>query len=263
MKKLILIGLMICAAGCKNANKNLQSKMPGSYLMAYQTIKDSARTTKYTDLAQLKMYTDSFMMYVQINPTDTVSSFGVGSYRATDSGSIREHDFYSSRNANFTTTPVDFNLKISLQPDGYKQEIPQIKINGEDFHLTEVYQKVSNDQKSPLDGLWKEIQSYTVKGKDTLKNDRTQYKAFYGGYFMYGHTVKDSSGKISTGVGYGTFAPSGNNQIRELDLKSTYPIAVGETFLIDYVLDGNDHYNQTIQYPDSSISKEFYERVKL
>lgn len=261
MKSLIFCFLFIWLISCNNSNKTTDLKMPGAYLMEYQTLNDGTNETKYTDLAQLKIYTDSFMMYTQVNPIDSVSSFSVGSYVPTDSGAIKEHDFYFSRDTTFSTNPSDFDLYITINPEGYKQVIPQIMIDSQNFKLTEEYHKVGTDQKTPLDGLWKELQSYSVKGKDTIKNDRTQYKAFYAGYFMYGQTVKDSSGKLSTGIGFGTFTPQGNNQIRELDLKSTYPIVVGQSFIVDYDMDGSDHYNQTIHYPDSSISREFYQRV--
>lgn len=252
---------MLVVISCNNS-KPEKSKMNGAYLMEYQTLNDGVKDTKYTDLAQLKIYTDSFMMYTQVNPIDSVSGFGVGSYVSTDSGTIQERDFYSSRDTTFSNSPTDFNLYITVNPDGYKQIIPKIMIDSQNFKLTEEYQKVGTDQKSPLDGLWKEVKSYTVKGNDTTKNNRTQYKAFYAGYFMFGQTVKNTSGKTSTGVGFGTFTPQGKDQIRELDLNSSYPIVVGESFMVEVHMDGSDHYNQTIHNADSSLSTEFYERVK-
>jgi hypothetical protein len=236
--------------------------MNGAYLMEYQTVSDGTKDTKYTDLAQLKIYTDSFMMYTQVNPIDSISAFGVGSYTMSDSGLVKEHDFYSSRDTAFSTNPSDFSLYITLSPESYKQVIPKIMIDSQNFKLTEEYHKVGIDQKSAMDGLWKEINSYTIKGNDTSKNNRTQYKAFQAGYFMYGQTVKDASGQLSTGVGFGTFTPQDNGQIKELDLNSTYPIVVGQTFMVDIKMDGNDHYSQVVHNADSTITIEYYERVK-
>lgn len=253
---------MIFALSCNSSNNSTKGKMQGAYLMEYQTVSDGRTNTKYTDLAQLKIYTDSFMMYTQVNPIDSVSAFGVGSYEINDSGVIKEHDFYSSRDTSFSTNPTNFNLSISTSPEGYKQVIPKIMIDSQNFQLTEEYHKVGTDQKSSLNGLWKEINSYTIKGNDTTKNNRTQYKAFQAGYFMYGQTVKDVSGQTSTGVGFGTFTPQGKNQIRELDLNSTYPIVVGQSFMIDIDMDGSDRYSQIIHNADSSITTEYYERVK-
>lgn len=262
MKNLILPCLIILGISCNNSNNSSKVKMKGAYLMEYQTLNDGVNDTKYTDLAQLKIYTDSFMMYTQVNPIDSVSAFGVGSYVTTDSGIVKEHDFYSSSDTTFSTSPSDFNLYITINPDGYKQVIPKIMIDSQNFKLTEEYHKVGTDKKSPLDGLWKEINSYSVKGKDTTKNNRTQFKAFQAGYFMYGQTVKDASGKTSTGVGFGTFTPQGKDQIRELDLNSTYPIVVGQSFMVNINMDGSDRYHQTLHNADSSVTTEFYERVK-
>ena len=262
MKNLIFCCLMIVVISCNNSNNSTKLKMEGAYLMEYQTVSDGAKDTKYTDLAQLKIYTDSFMMYTQVDPIDSISAFGVGSYTVSDSGLIKEHDFYSSRDTAFSTNPSDFNLYITMTPESYKQVIPKIMINSQNFKLTEEYHKVGTDQKSSLDGLWKETKSVTVKGNDTTKNDRTQYKAFGAGYFMYGQTVKDPSGQISTGVGFGTFTPQGQDQIKELDLNSTYPIVVGQTFMVDIKMDGTDRYSQIVHNADSSTTLEYYERVK-
>jgi len=80
---------------------------------------------------------------------------------------------------------------------------------------------------------------------------------------MFGITDKDSTGKISTGVGFGTYAMEGDNQLKETDLNSSYSIIAGESFLIDVKFDGNDKYVQTITHPDSSKTVEYYERLNL
>lgn len=261
MKTLTTCCILIFVAACNNSKNSSKVNISGAYLMEYQTLSNGTQDTKYTDLAQLKIYTDSFMMFTQVNPVDSIASFAVGSYKFSDSGTVLEHDFYSSRENTFTTTPAEFNLKVTINPDGFKQVIPNITIDSQQYKLTEEYQKVGSDQKTPLDGLWKEIESYTVKGNDTVRNNRVQYKAFYAGYFCFGNSVNDRNGMKSTGVGFGTFTLAGQNQMRELDLKASSPIVVGQTFMIDYNMDGNDKYNQTIHYPDSSASHEFYQRV--
>jgi len=101
-----------------------------------------------------------------------------------------------------------------------------------------------------------------VKGNDTAWYKRTQYKAFYAGYFMYGQTQKDSTNKNFTGIGFGTFEMDGDNKIKEVDLNSTYSIAVGQSFAIGIEMKGADNYTQTIENPDGSKSVENYERVK-
>src|SRR5664279_2935899 len=96
MKNLIFGCIVLAVISCTSTIKETP-KMPGAYFMTSQTINDGTKDTKYTDLKQLKIYTDSFMMYTQLNPSDSVSGFGVGSYTATDTGTVIENDVYSSR----------------------------------------------------------------------------------------------------------------------------------------------------------------------
>ncbi len=260
MKNLIFCCIVVfTTVGCAPAVKETP-KMPGAYFMTSQTVNDGQKDTKYTDLKQLKIYTDSMMMYAQVNPGDSVSGFGVGFYTA-DTGTVIENNIYSARDT-IVNAPATYTLNIKIIPNGYTQVIPEIVINSQKSKLTEEYQSVGKAQKSPLDGAWKETNSYTLKGNDTTKNNRTQYKAFYAGYFMFGQTIKDSASKNHTGIGFGTFEMNGDNQIKETDLNSTYSIIAGNSFNVDIEMNGADNYKQTISYPDGSKSIEFYERLK-
>ena len=249
---------LFLAFGCKS-NVKETPHMPGAYFMISQTINDGKKDTKYTDLKQLKIYTDSFMMYAQVNPGDSVSGFGVGTYTA-DTGTVFERRIYSAHDT-VVGNPATFTLYITNTPTGYTQVIPEISIGSEKSRLTEEYQSVGKTLATPLDGVWKETKFYTVKGKDTTWSKRIQYKAFYAGYFMFGQTVADSSGKISTGIGFGTFEMNGDNKIKETDLNSTYSIIAGNAFDVDFEMNGADNYLQTIHYPDGSKSVEVYERL--
>ena len=260
MKNLILSSIVLVVISCASNVKEAPN-MPGAYFMTSQTINDGKKDTKYTDLKQLKIYTDSFMMYTQVNPSDSVSSFGVGAYTA-DTGTVTEYVKYSASDSTINSSPGAFTLNITKTPEGYTQVIPDISIDTQKIKLTEEYQAVSKPQKTPLDGVWKETNSFIVKGKDTTKNNRTQFKAFYAGYFMYGHTFKDSANRNFTGIGFGTFTMDGDNKMKEVDLNSTYSIAVGQSFMIDIEMNGADNYKQTIVNADSSKSVEYYERLK-
>ena len=200
-------------------------------------------------------------MYAQVNPADSVSGFGVGSYTA-DTGMVTENVIFSARDTTYNATPASYKLNITKTPDGYEQVIPEIVIDSQKSKLTEVYQTVGTTAKTPLDGVWKEINSYSLKGKDTTKNVRTQFKAFYAGYFMFGASVKDSASKNHTGIGFGTFEMTGDNKMKETDLNSTYSIIAGQSFTIDIEMTGTDNYKQTITNADGTKSVEFYERLK-
>jgi hypothetical protein len=261
MRKLIFFAVVLAVISCNTSKIKPNPKMAGAYFMISQTVNDGKKNTKYTDLKQLKIYTDSFFMFAQVNPSDSVSGFGVGSY-STDTGTVIENSSYVGRDTTFTTDPQTYRLNINMTPDGYEQVIPEITINEQKSKLTQEYQKVSIDSITPLDGVWKETEYYLLKGKDTARSTRTQYKAYYAGYFMYSHTYNDAASKIHTGIGFGTFTMDGNTKLKEMDLNSTYSIAVGQAFTIDVEKDGTDHYKQTIVNSDGTKSVEFYERVK-
>ncbi len=247
--------------GCSTSKEKPKPKMAGAYFMISQTVNDGKKDIKYTDLKQLKIYTDSFFMFAQVNPSDSTSGFGVGSY-TIERGTVVENSMYVGRDTTITTEAATYKLNIKMTPDGYEQVISDIKINNTKSKLTEEYQKVSIDSITPLDGVWKETDYYLIKGKDTTRSPRTQYKAYYAGYFMYGHTYKDTASIIHTGIGFGTFTMKGNTKMKEMDLNSTYSIAVGQAFTIDVEMEGSDHYKQTIVNNDGIKSVEFYERVK-
>jgi hypothetical protein len=260
MKNLILSFIVLYAIGCNTSTQNNPS-MPGAYLMTTQTVNNGKTETKLASLKQLKIYTDAFYMYAQVNPSDSVSGFGIGSY-TVDSGMVIENEIFSARDTTFNSSSPIYKLNITKTPDGYEQVIPEIVIDSQKSKLTEVYQTVGTSVKSPLDGMWKEINSYSLNGKDTIKNVRTQFKAFYSGYFMFGASYKDSASKNHTGIGFGTFVMDGNNKMKETDLNSTYAIIAGQSFNIDIDMSGTDNYSQTITNSDGSKSVEFYERLK-
>ena len=250
---------MAFLTSCKSGEKAPQ--MSGTYLMESQTVNYNNKDKKYSDLKQLKIYTDHFMMYTQLNPSDSVSAFGVGSYTSDTSG-VTENIIFSAHGSIMDTTHPSYTLNITTTPDGYNQFIPEIKIAGQKSKLTEIYHKIGNDIKSPLDGVWKEVESYGINGNDTSRYNRIQYKAFHQGYFMFGHLRTDSLSIRHTGIGFGTFEPAGENKINETDLNSSYPVIAGHTFVVEYELNGADNYKQTIHHSDGSTSVEFYERLK-
>ena len=261
MKNIILCFIVLTVISCSTTAVKETPDMPGAYLMTSQIVNDGKKDTTYITLKQLKIYTDNFMMYAQVNPADSVSSFGVGSYTA-DTGTVTENVIYRASDTTYNAAPASFKLNITKTPDGYEQVIPEIVIDSQKYKLTEVYLTSGTTAKSPLDGVWKEINSYNLNGKDTTKNVRTQFKAFYAGNFMFGHTLKDSASKNRTGIGFGTFEMIGNNKMKETDLNSTYNIIAGQSFNIDIEMTGTDNYKQTITNADGTKSVEYYERLK-
>ncbi|MEO6288541.1 MAG: hypothetical protein ABIO76_01395 [Ginsengibacter sp.] len=258
MKNMILCFMMYAFLSCNNSKET--PDMRGTYLMQSQILNDGTKDTKLTGLKQLKIFTESFFMYTQVNLDDSASSFGVGSYTA-GKGMVVENVIYSSSDTT-VGTPANYELAIDKNTDGYKQVIPEILIDGEKNKLTEEYLEVGTNTKAPLVGVWKETQSYNITGSDTAMSQRTQYKAYYDGYFMFGHSFKDSTSRTHTGIGFGTFEMKSDTLIRETDLNSTYSIIAGQSFDVKIEMDGEDKYKQTLKNADGSIGVEFYERLK-
>src|SRR5450432_2800150 len=119
MKNLILSFMVLYTMSCNTSTTKETPNMPGAYLMTSQTINDGKKDTKFTSLKQLKIYTDSFFMFTQVNPADSVSGFGVGSY-SIDSGMVIENQIYAARDTSYNTTPDSYKLNITKTPDGYK-----------------------------------------------------------------------------------------------------------------------------------------------
>lgn len=261
MKQLIFFTVFITLMyGCTK-KVNLSKEIPGAYILISQSIQHGQETNTLGDLRQLKIYTDSNFMYTQINPSDSSAAFGVGNY-STNSDSLDEHVIYSSSDSSFNNQPINHSLHIDITPQGYNQIINDIVINKQHSKLTEHYQRVKSKETSPLDGVWKEQRSFLLKGNDTTFYNRTQYKSFFDGYFMFGNTVKENGGKTTTGMGYGTFKMVNESQFSETDLNSSNPFVAGNTFTIDLVKPNKDHFQQTIKNNDGSTSVEYYERIK-
>ncbi len=259
MKNIIFGLIVFIFLSCNTGEKSLDIK--GAYIMESQTLNDGTNDTKLTDLKQLKIYTDDFFMYSQVNPGDSISAFGVGSY-SIDSGKVVENVIYSASGSNVGTQNV-YKLYITTNPDGYTQVIPEILIDSVKNKLTEEYRNVGTDQTSQLDGVWKETESYNItQANDTIMSERTQYKAFFRGYFMFGHTFVDSASVTHTGIGFGTFERKSDTLITETDLNSTYSIIAGQSFDVTVTMDGSDKFKQMLKNADSTTGVEFYERLK-
>jgi hypothetical protein len=235
--------------------------MPGAYTMLSQSVNDGKKDSTSTNLKQLKIYTADHMMYANVNPADSVSSFGIGTYTAAGD-SVLENVMYSASDTSANNMAASFTLLIEKTAKGYKQLIPDIKWGEQKYKLTEEYETSGTVTTSPLDGAWKQSKGYSIKGKDTVANTAIQYKTYYAGYFMFGHTYTDSAKKVHTGTGYGTFTMSSSNKVKENVTASTYYQVRGKSFDIDIEMTGTDEFKQTITDADGTKAIEFYQRLK-
>jgi hypothetical protein len=200
-------------------------------------------------------------MYANVNSPDSISSFGIGSYTASGD-TITENVIYSASDSTSDDTLRSFALLIEKTPKGYKQIIPEILSGGQKFKLTEEYETAGTDSKSPLDGTWKLVKRFTVNGKDTVSATGVQYKAYYAGHCIWGHTWKDSLNKTYTGIGFGKFEMAGANKVKESMIASTYSDVRGHDFDIAIEMNGTDGFTQTMDNGTAGKSVEVYERLK-
>ena len=105
------------------------------------------------------------------------------------------------------------------------------------------------------------LKRYWIKGTDTSSITATQFKTYFSGYVIWGHTYKDSLNKTHTGMGFGKFTLNGN-KVKESMTASTYSEVRGHDFDIDLEMSGSDGFTQITNNPDSSRSVEIYERLK-
>jgi len=261
MMKLLIATTLLFLIACNNGEKKESVIMPGAYMMLSQSLKSSTLDTTVHSLQQLKIYTGDYMMYANFYPRDSTSSFGVGSYGAMKD-TVTENVIYSASDSVKNDTPRTYTLIITKGDSGYKQVIPDMETQGQKTILTEEYTTVGTSAKAPLDGVWKELKTYYVKGKDTTKYNTNQYKAYFAGYYIWGSTFLDSARKNHTGMGFGKFTLTGANQLKESCITSSYYRLRGQDINIDLEMNGEDEYKQTINYPGGEKSIEIYQRIK-
>ncbi|WP_121354941.1 hypothetical protein [Flavisolibacter nicotianae] len=235
--------------------------MRGSYTMQKQTL-DSGKGLSTLNVQQDKIYTDKYIMYAhRRSETDSLAEFGIGTYKI-ENGQVIENMFYGS------SGPVNgtYQLAITKRPDGYSQVID---FPGSDpakhYILTEDYKNASKAMKTPLDGAWKQVRNVTISpdGKTMADDHPTQYKIYESGHYMWANTSKDSSGKLLSFYGYGTFDMPRPDEVTELTSSSTFTSAlVGQPVTVKIKFLGKDSYEQTITWPDGSKLVETYERMK-
>ena len=236
--------------------------MSGVYKMISISVKSDKSDTTFLNLNQFKIFTGDYMMYAHIDEPDSVSGFGVGSY-TFNKDTVTENVVYNANDSVSNDNPGSFKLAIKKTRKGYNQLIAGMQDNnGGKYDYTEIYESLGTGVTSPVDGAWKLVKSYWIKGKDTTNNVLTQYKAYFSGYCIWGNTSKDSLNKLHTAVAFGKFTMSGDNKLKESMTASTYYTVRGHDFDIDLELMGKDGFKQTINNPDGSKSVEVYERLK-
>jgi hypothetical protein len=258
MKSLAALALIITIFSCNQKEEPLQ--MVGAYAMTSQVLNDGTRDS-VLDRKQLKIYTDKYMMYASPNIADSFANFGIGQYKVED-GKIMEYIFYRASDGEVKDS---IELNIEQTYNGYKQVIDRMPIQGSFYKLTEEYDNVGANVKSPLDGAWRLIRQIQTAGNgdSTVNENRFEYKVFQSGYFIWAITVRDTANKSTSVFGYGRFEMDGDNRIKETIQNSTFVSSlIGKTYEVDLQFEGKDKYRQTITFANGEKSTEVYERLK-
>jgi hypothetical protein len=261
--KFTYAAFLLLFIGCTGSEKKeAELNMPGVYKMVSLFVKTDKTDTSYTNADQLKIYTSDFMMYAVVNSPDSVSSFGIGSY-LVGKDTVTENVIFRANDTAVSEKPASFNLAIKKTEKGYQQLITGMQNNaGEKMDMTESYESTGLAVTTPLDGTWKLVKRYQIKGKDTTFNKATEYKTYFAGYCMWGTNWKDSASKTHTGIGFGKFTMAGNNKVKESMMVSTFAQVRGHDFDIDIELMGKDGFKQTMVETDGTIAVEVFERLK-
>lgn len=257
---IVQLVILFLAIGQGSMAQNMP-KMQGAYSLSSQIGNNGTRDS-LMKTNQFKIYTDRYMMYASPNATDSMATYGIGTY-STANGKVVENVFFSTTDGNRKDT---IELAVTKVPTGYKQVIDFSNETEGKFILTEEYKNVSKAVTTPLDGAWKQTKTMFIpkSGTPITDNNPTQYKMYQSGCFIWADTYTDvETNKPMSRFGYGTFKMVGPNKVEETNTNSTFfNTLVGKPVLLQVAFTGKDNYSQTIVYPNGDRSVEVYERLK-
>ena len=251
---LFLLAIISC-----NNTKNVIN-MNGGYIIVKQNFKGNSIDTTSVENNQLKIYIDSVMMYVLVNPSQDASAFAIGKFSVA-SGKLIENILYNATENLESTNIFSDTVNINKNDTGYVQTTTKMSDKG-GIKITETYKSAGTNTTSSIDGIWKQVASYALRGNDTIKHSDAEYKAFYDGNFSYGDYYTDSLRQKRTGISYGTFSMDSNNNLTETITVSTWPELNDRTFVLAIIKNGNDSFTQTATNATGDKEISVYERVK-
>lgn len=260
MKNYLILTVLIATFGCNSTTKE-EPNLSGAYnMLSLTTTEQDGTVVNREGVQQLKIFTKQYLMYVDFNRLDSTASFGIGTY-TPGPGIITENIIYSASDSIVNTLGGEFDLDIEMNPNGYQQVITSTNTEGQKTKSTESYEFVGTTATSPLDGAWREIKSYYIDKGDTSMFPMTQYKTYYAGHFMYGQNYEDATGRVHTGMGFGTYEMVSDTLVKEVVTVSTTGNS-GRTFIIEIEFNGPDEYKQTITDENGVLNVEIYRRLE-
>lgn len=234
--------------------------MDGVYNMLSQTFKSDMLDSTFTQLKQLKIYHDGYVIYARVNTADSLGAFGMGTF-SMDSGKVTENIVFSATDtlADINTFSVTENITRSSK--GFTMVVPNINAGQGKMSVTEEYESIGTETASRLDGVWKQSSGYSFKGTDTVFWNDVQYKAFYGGHFVYGNYVGMNGVDKGTYTSFGTFNLNDSTLQQNITSSST-PALNGKTVNIKVSFTDDNTYAETHDAPKGRTEVIVYQRMK-
>jgi hypothetical protein len=254
----IILAVVLCSFGI--VQRSQISDMPGAYKLLSKIISIGTTDSVVPDVNQLKIYIEDYFMYA--GTQDSVASFSIGSY-TKEGGKLTEHVLFSSSGTS-RFEPTNLMLDIDKTLQGYKQIFKDTgPLQGKKFSYMEEYKYVGTKTKCPMDGAWKQLESYGIKNKDTTWDNGINYKICKDGYIIWGDFHRNATTKqLSTFMGFSTFEMKGNKGT-ELCINSNYFQNKGKTFTMDIEFRNSNEFKQTITDSLSGIRYvEIFQRLK-
>lgn len=249
--------LSLASSGCKKVEK---ISYAGVFILNKQTLSASGWDTSWMK-DQAKIYTDHYYIYAGTTSDQDVR-FGLGTYELDTAHTVVEHNIFNSKALDSTQI---FVVKINKTSKGFIGIVPGwTRSNGTIYKLTEVYSEIASPAASALDGVWELDKIYWVKGKDTIRQHRNQFKVFWQGHFIViqRYPTDPVGTKLKNGFEYGKFYLAGNN-LYEREEMSDRSALTGNNVALRISFNSQDEYIQTgNDLLTHSPVTEIYKRVK-
>jgi len=258
MKKILIIAILLTGtmAGCKKVKT---ISYAGVFKLNKQIISNGRWDTTWIK-EQAKIYTDRYYIYSGLSADSSVR-FGFGTYELEAGNTVAEHNIFNSKALDSAQI---FVVHVKQTHKGFTGTVPEWARSGSSvYKLTEDYSKVALSPASELDGVWELNKIYWVKGKDTIRQHRNQFKVFWRGHFMFIHRypVDPVGAQLKNGFGYGKFALKGN-KLMETEEMSSHAELINRNFLLKVTIKA-DEYTQVLNDPKTNMqTTEIYKRIK-
>ena len=241
---ILLLTFVLCQ--CKTDSKRENANIAGAYRLTHEGGGGVETGSNSDEFNKIKIFTQDYYMQAQKNKLDSVTSFEIGTY-TLDGDNLKQNPIFSSYGtASYEPTIDSFDLKI-IDGDDIQLTKNTNSKNKESQSNVENYKRVGNKSQSVIDGVWQQISTYAVLGKDTTWDKGTNYKILYDGYVIWGDFHIDPvTQKHNTFMGFGTFVMKGETKLEETYIKSNYGPNEGKTFYIDVEFKNDDEFAQSI-----------------